>query len=370
LIDNNNLFHCAPWSSLNLSNRRRDLTIRRFSQDAENWMNIMLSADPANIKKYGRAVQNYDDEQWAALRFDVVTRASLLKFAQHADLRQRLLDTGNKWLVEASPFDAIWGIKASATDKTARCPQQWRGQNLLGIALTITRDSLRNGALTRHSCLACSSCTAYVPAQYDPLAFGLCQVCFHHSTAHAALGAPLPQYPPREELLNVCTVAGCFGRADVRDGTCRLCRDGVDMNQVWARAVQHAEPNAAHNVAAIDEELALAEQVALNNVISAMHASGNSKIDSANTTATTTPVLDSANTTAISREATPSTAQVLSSSLARRDEQPHVCTTCTDIVTTSPQECLSDGTAAVASSNTTKRIEGPRRSKGTQIWRY
>ena len=49
---------------------------------------------------------------------------------------------GNKILVEASPYDGIWGIKMAETDKMAQNPLKWNGFNLLGFALMEVRDVL------------------------------------------------------------------------------------------------------------------------------------------------------------------------------------------------------------------------------------
>ena len=47
------------------------------------------------------------------------------------------------FLVEASPYDGIWGIRLAASSPEARDPAKWRGQNLLGFALMEVRDELR-----------------------------------------------------------------------------------------------------------------------------------------------------------------------------------------------------------------------------------
>lgn len=51
--------------------------------------------------------------------------------------------TLDKILVEASPYDRIWGIGLSAQDEKALSVEKWRGTNLLGFALTEVRDELK-----------------------------------------------------------------------------------------------------------------------------------------------------------------------------------------------------------------------------------
>lgn len=68
---------------------------------------------------------------------------NLAKFGQHTDLREYLLGTGDRVLVEASPLDRVWGIGLAADDERAVSPDQWRGLNLLGFALMQVRETLR-----------------------------------------------------------------------------------------------------------------------------------------------------------------------------------------------------------------------------------
>ena len=61
---------------------------------------------------------------------------------QNDELRNFLLSTGDKVLVEASPSDRIWGIGLGKNNPDALDPTKWRGQNLLGFALMNVRDSI------------------------------------------------------------------------------------------------------------------------------------------------------------------------------------------------------------------------------------
>lgn len=105
---------------------------------------VLDAATPAEAKKLGRQVANFDEHVWARERFAIVVRASREKFAQNRVLRDFLVGTGDQVLVEASPVDAIWGIGLAADHPDAGRPENWPGLNLLGFALMEARSQLRS----------------------------------------------------------------------------------------------------------------------------------------------------------------------------------------------------------------------------------
>lgn len=111
--------------------------------DVEAEQAIMNTADPKVIKAIGRTVAGYDEATWAARRENVVFQACLAKFSQNPPLRHELLATGDRTLVEASPFDQIWGIGLGPDNPLALDLTKWHGQNLLGKALMRVREALR-----------------------------------------------------------------------------------------------------------------------------------------------------------------------------------------------------------------------------------
>ncbi len=120
--------------------------------DDEALEQILSIKDPAQMKALGRQVQGFDTKVWDEVKFGVVLNASYLKFSQNAPLRDFLLQTGSKILVEASPVDKIWGIGMSAEDQNAHNPTKWRGQNLLGFALIMARDEIKKVYKNVHFC--------------------------------------------------------------------------------------------------------------------------------------------------------------------------------------------------------------------------
>ena len=101
---------------------------------------ILKSHDPKTMKALGRKVKSFDQEIWKENRFDIVKRGNLAKFSQDERLKSFLISTGDKILVEASPFDRIWGIGMGKSNENVENPMMWRGQNLLGFALVSVRE--------------------------------------------------------------------------------------------------------------------------------------------------------------------------------------------------------------------------------------
>ena len=110
--------------------------------DAEAAARIPLVAHPREAKSLGREVRGFDEERWAAHRFEFVVAANVAKFGQNPGLRDYLLTTGSRVLVEASPRDRICGIGMGASNELATFPERWRGLNLLGFALMEARHRL------------------------------------------------------------------------------------------------------------------------------------------------------------------------------------------------------------------------------------
>jgi hypothetical protein len=115
----------------------------RLFGDEEARALILQASNPGAAKKLGRTVRGFDNARWEAARFEIVVRGNEAKFGHDPALRQFLLGTGDRVLVEASPRDRIWGIGLGASNPLAENPEQWQGLNLLGFALMEARARLR-----------------------------------------------------------------------------------------------------------------------------------------------------------------------------------------------------------------------------------
>lgn len=103
---------------------------------------IRAAETPQDAKAWGRKVCDFDEARWVEHRVRLVTEGNWAKFIQNHHLRQYLLGTSAKVLVEASPNDSIWGIGLSADDARKTSPDQWPGLNLLGFALMEVRERI------------------------------------------------------------------------------------------------------------------------------------------------------------------------------------------------------------------------------------
>ncbi|MEO3977337.1 NADAR family protein [Streptomyces sp. CAU 1734] len=115
----------------------------RLFGDAEAERLALDAKGPAQAKRAGRLVRGFDEAIWRRERFGIVREGSVHKFGGDPALREFLLGTGDRVLVEASPLDRVWGIGLAADDERAGDPARWRGLNLLGFALMAARDELR-----------------------------------------------------------------------------------------------------------------------------------------------------------------------------------------------------------------------------------
>lgn len=111
----------------------------RLFGDEESELNILKASNPGEAKKIGRSVKGFTESIWQENRFSIVVEANIAKFSQNYELKEFILGTGERVLVEASPVDKIWGIGLAADDEKASNPNLWKGENLLGFALMEVR---------------------------------------------------------------------------------------------------------------------------------------------------------------------------------------------------------------------------------------
>lgn len=103
---------------------------------------ILSCEHPAEAKKLGRKVRGFNADIWDKHCFDYVVTGNIAKFGQNPDLKNFLINTKERVLVEASPSDSVWGIGMAIDNPDVANPTKWLGQNLLGFALMAAREQL------------------------------------------------------------------------------------------------------------------------------------------------------------------------------------------------------------------------------------
>lgn len=118
--------------------------------DTKIQQQILECNDAKKIKDLGRQVHNFDIDIWNKFKYSIVLNGNFHKFYQNKELCSFLLQTKNAILVEASPYDNIWGIALSEHMIDARDIEKWKGENLLGFALMEVRDEIAKITKNEH----------------------------------------------------------------------------------------------------------------------------------------------------------------------------------------------------------------------------
>jgi ribA/ribD-fused uncharacterized protein len=111
--------------------------------DEEHFKKILKAKSAQSAKSFGKKVEKFEESVWNEKKEDVMRKILRAKFSQNAEIRKKLLDTGDKILAEANPRDTFWGIGTSASTAIAKNPSKWKGQNKLGKLLMELRDELK-----------------------------------------------------------------------------------------------------------------------------------------------------------------------------------------------------------------------------------
>jgi len=123
-----------------------------FFNDIETAEQILKTPNPKENKALGRKVKNFDGESWLIASYPIMVGVNLAKYGQKNEnnkyyrcerAKKLLLSTGDKVIVEASPYDKIWGIGIHWEDDDCLDETKWKGMNLLGKALMEVRKQLK-----------------------------------------------------------------------------------------------------------------------------------------------------------------------------------------------------------------------------------
>ena len=119
--------------------------IMAVQPEPRDWKSqTLFNKIPKKQKELGRAVKNFDPAVWTEeVACGIVFTANIAKFGQNQVLKDILLKTGDKILVEGASYDRVWGVGLAWNDPLILDEKHWLGTNWLGKTLMRVRNALK-----------------------------------------------------------------------------------------------------------------------------------------------------------------------------------------------------------------------------------
>ena len=111
--------------------------------DEEAMAEIMKTSDPVQHLKIGRKV-HVDSHQWNDdIAKQIMEKGIKAKFEQNNSLKQQLLATKSKMMVQCNKYDPVWGVGMGLHNDDVFDKAKWKGNNALGSILVAVREELK-----------------------------------------------------------------------------------------------------------------------------------------------------------------------------------------------------------------------------------
>ena len=113
-------------------------------KDFKTALSILNTTSPKRQKALGRKVTNFSEIVWKQNVADLAYGIIRAKFKDNSNFRKLLLETGERDIFEASPYDKIWGVgmKPEVAIKHGSSYLNEKGSNILGKTLMRVREEL------------------------------------------------------------------------------------------------------------------------------------------------------------------------------------------------------------------------------------
>ena len=112
-------------------------------KDQQAAQQILNATSAVHAKQIGGHIQGFNKKDWSTVSEDCMYASMYAKFSQNEDLRSFLVKTNKTQLVEANPFDRIWGSGIPMHTDDIFKPEKWKGKNLAGKVLLRVRQTLQ-----------------------------------------------------------------------------------------------------------------------------------------------------------------------------------------------------------------------------------
>ena len=111
--------------------------------DADSAAAIMAEDNPVRLKQLGKKIKDFKASTWLRELDSVLDRGLSAKFGQNENLGHFLRNTKDDILVEANPFDSVFGVGLSIYNPEVFNADSWKGENKLGQALMRVRQNMK-----------------------------------------------------------------------------------------------------------------------------------------------------------------------------------------------------------------------------------
>ena len=125
--------HAFMWEKANFFNDE---------EIAAEIINTQTNTNAYSAKKLGRKVKGFDGEVWGSVCYDIMLNINRHKYIENYLYKQMLIETGTRTIVEASPYDKVWGVGLGENHEDIEDESKWDGQNLLGKVLMELRNEI------------------------------------------------------------------------------------------------------------------------------------------------------------------------------------------------------------------------------------
>ena len=105
---------------------------------------VMTAEDALDCKLIARDTARYEERRWKEVAYQECYNGLFAKFEQNPSLKQVLLQTGEKTIVESS-YDRIWGTGIPLSDPACLDKSKWYNPGILGSILMDIRTKLKHG---------------------------------------------------------------------------------------------------------------------------------------------------------------------------------------------------------------------------------
>ena len=116
----------------------------KYFRDNITLAQVMTAEDALDCKLIARDTVGYDERRWKEVAYQECYNGLFAKFEQNPSLKQVLLQTGEKTIVESS-YDRLWGTGIPLSDPACLDKTKWHNPGILGAILMDIRTKLKHG---------------------------------------------------------------------------------------------------------------------------------------------------------------------------------------------------------------------------------